>query len=33
LIVERNDAHPEAYKECRANLMGYRRNQAIAASG
>jgi hypothetical protein len=33
LITERNDGRPEAYKECRANLMQYRNQGAVAASG
>lgn len=33
IIAERNDARPNAYQECRAHLMDYRRNKAIAASG
>lgn len=33
LVTQRNDARPEAYKECRDNLMSYRRNGAIADSG
>jgi len=32
-IVERNDGRPNAYQECRANMMGYRTQQAIRASG
>jgi hypothetical protein len=33
IITERNDTRPNAYQECRAHLMDYRRNKAIAASG
>ena len=32
-VQERNDTRPDAYQECRNNMMGYHRNQAIAASG
>jgi hypothetical protein len=33
IITERNDRSPEAYKDCRANLMAYRNQGAIAESG
>jgi hypothetical protein len=33
IITQRNDARPEAYKECRANLMQYHNQGAVAASG
>jgi hypothetical protein len=32
-VAERNDSRPDAYKECRANLMQYHQQKAIAASG
>jgi hypothetical protein len=33
IIAQRNDTRPEAYKECRANLMQYRNQRAVASSG
>lgn len=31
IIADRGDARPNAYQDCRQNLMEYRRNKAIAA--
>jgi hypothetical protein len=33
IIAERNDGRPTAYQECRANMMQYRNQSAVAASG
>ena len=33
IIADRNDTRPEAYKECRSNLMQYHGQAALAASG
>ncbi|MBW7970936.1 hypothetical protein [Bradyrhizobium sp. BR 10289] len=33
IVSERNDTRPNAYQECRNNLMEYHRQKAIAASG
>jgi len=33
IIAQRGDTRPDAYKECRANMMAYRSQRAIASSG
>lgn len=33
IIQERNDTRPNAYQECRGNLMEYQRQRAVAVSG
>ena len=33
IVAERNDSRPDAYDKCRANLMAYRQQGAIADSG
>lgn len=33
VVVERSDTRPEAYRECRTNMMQYHTQKAIATSG
>jgi hypothetical protein len=33
IVAERNDTRPQAYDQCRANLMAYRQQGAISDSG
>lgn len=33
IVAERNDKRPNAYQECRGNLMEYERQRSLRASG